>query len=115
MRTTSELESSAEPSPETAPEQTDAATRRHSVRATLSPKNIGAIYVWIAIIILFSLIAPDTFPTWRTAQSILNQYSIQGLMALSLIVPLAASYFDLSIGYTMSLAGVLAGVLLNDT
>jgi ribose transport system permease protein len=36
-------------------------------------------------------------------------------MALALVVPLTASYFDLSVGYTLSLSGVLAAVLLNDT
>lgn len=89
--------------------------RRQSVGALLSPKNIGAIYVWIAIIVLFSILASETFPTWTTAKGVLNQYSVTGLMALSLVVPLAASYYDLSIGYTMSLSGVLAAVLLNDT
>jgi ribose transport system permease protein len=90
-------------------------SRRRSIGALLSPKNIGAIYVWIAIIVLFSLVASDTFPTSQTAKSILNEYSVTGLMALSLVVPLAASYFDLSIGYTMSLSGILAAELLNKT
>ncbi len=90
--------------------------RRHkSLGEFLSPKNIGAIYVWIAIVIVFALIAPDTFPTMKTAKSILNQYSVTGLMALSLMLPLAASYYDLSIGYTMTLSGVVVAELLNTT
>jgi ribose transport system permease protein len=92
-----------------------ASSRYRSIGALLSPRNIGALYVWIVIIVLFTLIAPDTFPTVTTAKGILNQYSVTGLMALSLVVPLAASYYDLSIGYTMSLAGVLAAELLNKT
>jgi ribose transport system permease protein len=89
--------------------------RPAALRGALSPRNIGAIYVWILIIALFAILVPDEFPTWTTAKGILNQYSVTGLMALSLIVPLAASYFDLSIGFTMSLAGVLAAELLNQT
>lgn len=90
-------------------------SRHRSVGAMLSPKNIGAIYVWIAIIILFSIIASDTFPTGTTAKSILNQYSVTGLMALSLVIPLACAYYDLSIGYTMGLAGIVVAELLDKT
>jgi ribose transport system permease protein len=106
--------STAETAPE-APETTGRRSRRSPLGAALSPKNVGAIYVWIAIIVLFAILAPDTFPTWTTAKGILNQYSVTGLMALSLVVPLAAGYYDLSIGYTMSLSGVLAAELLNHT
>lgn len=78
----------------------------------LSPANIGAIYVWVVIVVLFSLIVPETFPTDTTAKSILNQYSITGLIALSLIVPLAAAHYDLSIGFTMGFSGMLTVKLL---
>lgn len=81
----------------------------------LSPRNIGAVYVWIAIIFLFAILAPDTFPEMKTAKSILNDYSITGLVALSLLVPLASGYYDLSIGYTLGLSGILAAHLLETT
>lgn len=91
------------------------AGRRRSLRSLLSVRNIGAVYVWLAIIVLFSLIAAETFPTTQTAKAILNQYSITGMVALSLIVPLAAGYYDLSIGYTLGLAGIVAAYLLAET
>lgn len=86
-----------------------------TARRVLSPKNIGAIYVWIAIILLFVLVEPDKFPTSQTLQSILNQYSITGIIALSLVVPLAAGAYDLSIGYTVGFAGILVAWLLQNT
>ncbi len=92
-----------------------AATPRRPLREVLSVRNIGAIYVWIAIVILFALIASDTFPTAQTGKAILNQYSITGMVALSLVVPLAAGYYDLSIGYTLGLSGILAAYLLQST
>jgi ribose transport system permease protein len=88
---------------------------RRSLREQLSVRNIGAIYVWIAIVILFALVAPDTFPTAQTAKAILNQYSITGIVALSLVIPLAAGFYDLSIGYTLGLSGILAAYLLQET
>jgi ribose transport system permease protein len=78
----------------------------------LSFANIGVIYVEIALIIIFSIWAPSTFPTWTTVKSILNQNAIAGLMALSLVVPLSAQVFDLSIGNAMGLANVVIAWLL---
>src|SRR5690242_19558251 len=109
------MATSAQPTPADAKAPPEVPSRHRSVGAMLSPKNIGAIYVWIAIIILFSIIASDTFPTATTAKSILNQYSVTGLMALSLVIPLACGYYDLSIGYTMGLAGIMVAELLDKT
>lgn len=97
----------------------DVATRgespAHRWARRLGPRTIGAIYVWIAIIILFTIISPDVFPTARTAKSIVNQYAITGIVALSLVVPLAAAVYDLSIGFVMSFAGILVAHLLDVT
>jgi ribose transport system permease protein len=78
----------------------------------LSFTNVGVVYVEIALIIIFSFWAPHTFPEWTTVKSILNQNAIAGLMALSLVVPLSARVFDLSIGNLMGLANVLVAWLL---
>ena len=67
------------------------AITRARVQRWLSVRNIGAIYVWILIVILFAIISPSTFPTADTAKSILDQYAITGMVALSLVVPLASS------------------------
>jgi len=80
----------------------------------LSVRNIGAVYVWIAIIVLFSILSSD-FASWQTAKAIINQYSVTALVALSLVVPLSAAYYDLSIGFTFGLAGVLVAALLAHT
>jgi ribose transport system permease protein len=85
------------------------------VRRWLSVRNIGAVYVWIAIVILFAVISPSTFPTADTAKSIVDQYAITAMVALSLVVPLAAGVYDLSIGATLALAGVLVAYLLGHT
>ena len=91
------------------------AITRARVRRWLSVRNIGAIYVWILIVILFSIISPSTFPTGDTAKSILDQYAITGMMALSLIVPLAAGVYDLSIGAIMAFAGIFVAYILEHT
>lgn len=80
---------------------------------SLSYRNIGAVYVWILLIIIFTIWVPDLFPTDQTAKSVLNQYAITGLAALSIVMPLAAGVFDLSIGSVIGFAGVFAGWCLN--
>lgn len=85
------------------------------VLAWLSPKRIGAVYVWIAIIIVFSIWEPSHFPTLTTVKTVLNQNTVSGIIALALIVPLSSRVFDLSIGYILGLATALIAYLLTHT
>jgi len=80
---------------------------------SLSYRNIGAVYVWLFLIVVFTIWVPDLFPTSQTAKSVLNQYAITGLAALSIVLPLAAGVFDLSIGSVIGFSGVFAGWCLN--
>ncbi|TCR26424.1 ABC transporter permease [Streptomyces sp. BK205] len=85
------------------------------VKTTLSFRTIGAVYVWLAIVVLFSVWAPDTFPTAVTVKQVLNGNAVAGLVALSVVPPLAARVFDLSVAYTMSLTSVLTAHFLVST
>lgn len=87
-----------------APARTPRAKR--ALRA-LSFDTIGAVYVWIAIVIVFSIWVPSTFPTMATVKEILNTNAITALAALSITIPLAARVFDLSFAYTMTFTGVI--------
>jgi ribose/xylose/arabinose/galactoside ABC-type transport system permease subunit len=75
--------------------------------SSLSFKNIGAVYVWLLIIVIFSVWVPSTFPTRTTFNQLLNDNAVTGLMALAVVIPLAARVFDLSIAFTMSLSAVV--------
>jgi len=81
-------------------------------RHTLRFGNIGAVYVWLAMIVVFSFWAPQTFPTYATIMQVLNQNAVVGLMALSLVIPLSAGVFDLSIGYALGLCNILTAWLI---
>lgn len=85
---------------------------KSSITAGLGAKfgfrNIGAIYVLLVIIAGFGWWMPTTFLNATTAQQVVNSSAITALAALAIVVPLATSTFDLSIGFTMSLAGVTA-------
>jgi ribose transport system permease protein len=68
--------------------------------------KIGAVYVLLAIVVVFSLWVPETFPNVTTAKQIFNANAITGLAALSVTIPLAARVFDLSFALNMTLCGV---------
>ena len=100
--------------PSQTPPRPPAATRGagRRVLAALSFGNIGAVYVWLAIIVVFSVWAPSTFPTLVTVKQVLNDNSIAGLVALSVVIPLATRTFDLSVAYVMSLTSVTVADLV---
>jgi ribose/xylose/arabinose/galactoside ABC-type transport system permease subunit len=87
--------------------QTGPSRREKALRA-LSFRNIGAVYVWALMVVVFAIWIPSTFNTWDTAKQILNGNAATGLMALSLVIPLCTRTFDLSIGFVATLSAVIS-------
>lgn len=75
----------------------------------LHPRNIGVVYLYGLIWVVFTLWIPETWTMWLTHRSVLNQNAILMVVALGLLVPLSAGVFDLSIGATISASAVTAG------
>ncbi len=75
----------------------------------LHPRNIGVLYLYALIWLVFSIWIPDTWTMWLTHRSVLNQNAILMIVALGLLVPLSAGVFDLSIGATISASAVTVG------
>lgn len=100
------------------PAASEGAGTRRSHRAALRSLGfgtIGAVYVWLGMIVLFVIWIPDLWLDGATVTTLMSDYAVTGLAALSLVVVLSARLFDLSIGSTMSLSGVVAGHLLATT
>jgi ribose transport system permease protein len=97
-----------------APAQPAASSERSPLKALepLSPARISGIYVWGALILLFALWVPDTFLTGTTFKNIAAGEAVTALVTLGLLFPLAAGTFDLSIGFTIGLSGIVAAKLL---
>jgi ribose transport system permease protein len=64
-----------------------------------------------ALIAVFGIIKGDTFLTAFTFQSMVNNRSINALVALAVMIPLAANQFDLSAASVLGIAQVLANGL----
>ena len=85
------------------------------VLRNLSPGRIGIVYVWILMIIAFSLYSPDIFPTMNTVRAILNSYALSGIAALAVLVPMTSGAIDASVGGNISLTSVCCAELLATT
>ena len=86
---------------------------RNSVRASaaqfFSVWNLAILLV--LLIIVFSVLKGDTFLTPFTFQSMVNSRSINALIALAVMIPLASNNFDLSVASTLGISQVLANGL----
>jgi ribose transport system permease protein len=79
--------------------------------AWLSVGRISGVYMMILLIIVFSIWLPGVFPRVITLQTILSSQAVTGIAAVGLVFVLVAGAFDLSIGYTMALVGIVIAKL----
>ncbi|MDP1878360.1 MAG: ABC transporter permease [Actinomycetota bacterium] len=61
---------------------------------------------WVAIIIIFSFVKPETFAQWSNVSSILSSNAVLVVITLALIIPLTTGDFDLSVAAVAGLSAV---------
>jgi ribose transport system permease protein len=115
-------ETSSSTSPSTDP--VDPVGARPSERATGVPsrwnavdlgERYGIIVLWIAVIIFFSILRPDTFFTTTNFETIFGTQAVQLVITLGLIVSLTAGEFDLSVASVMGFGTTMVALLnVND-
>jgi ribose transport system permease protein len=87
--------------------------RKASIWRALSFRNISAIYLFVAVFIVFSLWIPEQFlngDVWRT---LLDANAVSALVAVAVVIPLAAGAFNLAIGAEVGLGAILVAWLLS--
>ncbi|GGA64855.1 sugar ABC transporter permease [Pseudoclavibacter endophyticus] len=90
-----------------------AVTPTNRVLRALSFRNISAIYIFIALFIIFAILTPDTFlqpGVWRT---LLDAQAITVLTACAVLLPLITGAFNLAIGAEVGLAGILVAMFMS--
>ena len=68
----------------------------------------GLVILTVGLILLFSILLPNTFPTMLNLRSIISDKAIIALLSLAAMIPMAAGRIDLTIGYGIVLWHVLA-------
>jgi ribose transport system permease protein len=68
--------------------------------------------VFVLVVVVFSVLRPDTYPTWLNVTSILGNQAITLLLALAVLVPLLVGEFDLSVAAIFGFCQLLVVGLL---
>ena len=89
-----------------------ATPRRSSVDVWRWFGRYGALAVLVGMIVIVAILEPSTFATKDNVINILNQSALTAIVAMGVTFPLVAGEFDLSVGNTASLAGVVACTLM---
>jgi len=76
--------------------------------------RFSGLYLWALFIIVFGLWVPSQFLTTSTLHSVAAQQAVTGMIGLAVLIPLAAGLYDLSVGATANISGILTIVLMNN-
>lgn len=87
-------------------------TRRRKLFEALSPANISAVYLFLAMVALFSIWVPETFLTAGVWRSMLDNQSLTAMAAIAVAIPMAAGVFNLAIGAQIGFASILVASLI---
>ncbi|MBX4864415.1 ABC transporter permease [Rhizobium bangladeshense] len=68
----------------------------------------GLVILTVGLILLFSILLPDTFPTLLNVRSIVSDKAIIALLSLAAMIPMASGRIDLTVGYGIVLWHILA-------
>lgn len=68
----------------------------------------GLVLLLFGLIILFSILLPNTFPTLLNLRAIVSDKSIIALLSLAAMIPMVAGRIDLTVGYGIVLWHILA-------
>jgi ribose transport system permease protein len=73
--------------------------------------RFGLVISWGLVVLIFSILRPDTFATAANFQTIFSSQAVMLMLAFSLLPSLAAAEYDLSVAGTLGLSLVLIGWL----
>jgi ribose transport system permease protein len=68
----------------------------------------GLPLLTVLLIVIFSILLPDTFPTMLNVRSILSDKAIIAMLSLAAMLPMMAGRIDLTVGYGIVLWHILA-------
>jgi ribose transport system permease protein len=90
---------------------TTAKAARRAGRKPAEPERFALLGVWAVLILAFSIIVPETFPTTANVSNMLASQVVLLILAIGLLVPLRAGDYDLSVASTLNLSTVVVAVL----
>lgn len=80
------------------------------LRRLLEVQAFQILLILIVILVVFSLLAPEVFPTWANARQVLQNMAILGVMGIGMTFVIITAGIDLSIGAVLVFSGVIASM-----
>jgi ribose transport system permease protein len=68
----------------------------------------GLVILMVGLIVLFSILLPNTFPTMLNLRAIISDKAIIAMLSLAAMIPMVAGRIDLTVGYGIVLWHILA-------
>ncbi len=82
------------------------------VRRILRTQAFQILLVLLAIIIVFSILAPDSFAQWTNFRLIIQNASILAVLAVGMTYVIITAGIDLSVGSVLVFSGVVAALVM---
>jgi len=89
-------------------------TRRLRVPNGVGLDRLSGVYLWVLFIVVFGIWTPSEFLTVSTVHSVASEQAATGMVALAVLIPLAGGLYDLSVGATANVTGILVVVMMNN-
>ena len=99
--------------PSEARQRTVKAPRLSARLAQLQLGRYSGIFIFIAIFAIFAVWMPQSFLTEATWRTILQGQAITAILAVTLLFPLAAGGFDLSVAQIMGFCALVCGSIIS--
>ena len=75
-------------------------------------KKFGMLALMVILIVIFSVLSPDTFFTTTTLLNILKQASVTGVLSCGVTLMLITGAIDLSVASRMAVSTILCSTLM---
>lgn len=98
-------------SEEVRPDADGAAPVRRQRPSFLTFEAYALVLAWIAVLVLFSVLKPETFATSSNFSTIFGSQAVLIVLALGVLIPLTTGDFDLSIASTLGISSIVTAVL----
>lgn len=76
-------------------------------------ERLGLPLLFLALVVVFSVLRPETFPTLANARTIASSQAVMAVSALALLFPLLAGRFDISVGANVGIASIATAAAMS--
>jgi ribose transport system permease protein len=73
--------------------------------------RFSVLYLWAAFLVIFGIWSPQEFLTATTFHAVASEQAVSGIIAIAVLIPLTCGLYDLSVGSTANLTGIVAILL----